>query len=91
MKIEVCEHLVASWLRHCKGCQIVQTNWRPSPVMAHIDDDERAKLTSFVEAVKVIVNDADLDRASPISENVDKQLYYPKCRMFFADRYMARR
>lgn len=27
MKIEIAESLVASWLRHEKGCQIVQTNW----------------------------------------------------------------
>jgi hypothetical protein len=33
MKIEMCEQAVASWLRHIKECQIVETNWSPSPMM----------------------------------------------------------
>ena len=32
MKIELGESLVYSWMRHVKGCQIVQTNWKMSPV-----------------------------------------------------------
>lgn len=31
MKIEVEESLLYSWLRHVKGCQIVQLNWKVSP------------------------------------------------------------
>ncbi len=31
MKIEIGESLFYSWLRHVKGCQIVQTNWKVSP------------------------------------------------------------
>ncbi len=31
MKIEIGESLVYSWLRHVKQCQVVQTNWKPSP------------------------------------------------------------
>lgn len=31
MKIEMGESLFYSWLRHVKGCQIVQTNWKASP------------------------------------------------------------
>lgn len=30
MKIEIGESLVYSWLRHVKGCEIVQTNWKAS-------------------------------------------------------------
>jgi len=30
MNIEMGESLVASWLKHVKKCQIVQTNWKPS-------------------------------------------------------------
>lgn len=30
MKIEIGESLFYSWLRHVKGCQIVQTNWKAS-------------------------------------------------------------
>ena len=31
MKIEMGESLFYSWLRHIKGCQVVQTNWKASP------------------------------------------------------------
>ena len=31
MTIEMGESLVASWLKHVKYCQIVQTNWKYSP------------------------------------------------------------
>ncbi len=31
MKIEMAEHLVRTWLKHVKGCQIVELNWKPSP------------------------------------------------------------
>lgn len=61
MKIEICEQIIASWLKHCKGCQIVQTNWCPSPLTLHIDEDSRTKLTAFIEAVKEKVSDGDLD------------------------------
>lgn len=32
MKIEVCEQMLAAWLRYVKECQVVETNWRPFPV-----------------------------------------------------------
>jgi len=31
LKIEMGESLFYSWLRHVKECQVVQTNWKPSP------------------------------------------------------------
>lgn len=31
MKIEIGESAIYSWLRHIKGCKIVQTNWKISP------------------------------------------------------------
>jgi len=30
MKVEMCESLFYSWLRHVKECQVVQTNWKIS-------------------------------------------------------------
>ena len=30
MKIEIGESLLLSWLRHTRGCQLVQMNWKPS-------------------------------------------------------------
>lgn len=42
MKIEMCESLFYSWLRHVKGCQLVQTNWKPSPVWT-VENRERVE------------------------------------------------
>ena len=44
MKIEMCESLIYSWLRHVKGCQIVQTNWKPSPTWTIENMDKAEKL-----------------------------------------------
>jgi hypothetical protein len=43
MKIEIGESLFYSWLRHFKGCQVVQTNWKPSPEWKwqHVESLER--------------------------------------------------
>ena len=30
MKIEMGESLMRSWLRHVKGCQLAELNWKPS-------------------------------------------------------------
>lgn len=32
MKIEIGESLVRTWVRHCKGCQLAELNWKPSPM-----------------------------------------------------------
>jgi hypothetical protein len=39
MKIEIGESLFYSWLRHVKQCQIVQTNWKSSPVLEALNID----------------------------------------------------
>lgn len=39
MKIEMGESLFYSWLRHVKECQVVQTNWKPSPSWQLQDED----------------------------------------------------
>jgi hypothetical protein len=39
MKIEMGESLFYSWLRHVKECQVVQTNWKPSPSWLLRDED----------------------------------------------------
>lgn len=31
MKIEIGESLVRTWVRHCRGCQLAELNWKPSP------------------------------------------------------------
>ncbi len=48
MKIEIGESLFYSWLRHVKGCQVVQTNWKPSPEW---DLQHKESLERFMHAV----------------------------------------
>jgi hypothetical protein len=54
MKVEVGESLVASWLRHVKGCKVVQTNWKASPAWEHHNEVHRIALgiqTCFSDAL----------------------------------------
>ena len=44
MKLEMGESLFYSWLRHVKGCQIVQTNWKISSSWQRKHDDDLEKL-----------------------------------------------
>ena len=44
MKIEAGESLFLSWLRHVKECQLVQTNWKPSPQWELKNEDILDKL-----------------------------------------------
>jgi hypothetical protein len=32
MKVEIGESLVRTWVRHCRGCQLAELNWKPSPI-----------------------------------------------------------
>ncbi len=47
MKVEMGESLFYSWLRHVKACQVVQTNWKPSPSW---ELHNEAKLSAFMKA-----------------------------------------
>jgi hypothetical protein len=49
MKIEICESLVSSWLRHVQGCLVTQTSWKPSPTWSIARERE---LTETFEAVR---------------------------------------
>ena len=40
MKIEIAESMLYSWLRHCKGCQIVQTNFKVSRFWQQYNESE---------------------------------------------------
>jgi len=48
MKIEMGESLFYSWLRHVKECQIVQTNWKPSPSWQLQNETEIERFMSIV-------------------------------------------
>lgn len=43
MKIEIGESLCASWLKHVKGCQIVQTNWKCPDFENTLNDEKKIK------------------------------------------------
>lgn len=40
MKIEMCESLMLSWLKHAKNCKITQLNWKPSENWQVFNEDE---------------------------------------------------
>ena len=56
MKIEIGESLGYSYLRHVKGCWLVQTNWKPSPHWPIIEDTE---LEETFRAMKERFDDAE--------------------------------
>lgn len=60
MKIEICEQAISSWLTHIKNCQIVQTNWRPSP-LKKITSEELNSVNDFVEEIKKFAEENNLD------------------------------
>lgn len=60
MKIEICEQMIASWLQHIKGCQIVQTNWSPSPCSEIADEDINA-VANFVADINNYLGEEDID------------------------------
>ncbi|CAN8141347.1 hypothetical protein THIOSC15_2890008 [uncultured Thiomicrorhabdus sp.] len=40
MKIEVAESMLQSWLKHIVGCEIVQSNWKPSNIWDYEEYEE---------------------------------------------------
>ena len=62
MKIEVCEQMLSAWLKHVKGCQIVQTNWSPSPVFIEaFAENNLDTINGFVEEIKKFAAENNLD------------------------------
>lgn len=49
MKIEMGESLFYSWLRHVKECQVVQTNWKPSPTWQLQSEDELKRFMGITD------------------------------------------
>ena len=57
MKIEICEQMVQSWLQHYKQCEIVQTNWKISPLrLRGISDADIAELERFMKEFQKQLN-----------------------------------
>ena len=62
MKIEVCEQMLAAWLNHIKGCQLVQTNWIPSPVaVENLSEETLTSIGEFVSAINRFSEENNLD------------------------------
>ena len=58
MKIEICEQMVQSWLQHYKQCEIVQTNWKVSPLrLRGISDADIADLEKFMKKFQDHLNE----------------------------------
>ncbi len=54
MKIEICEQMLHTWLRHCKLCEIAQTNWKVSPLyIKTISKSDKDYIQAFIEEVKI--------------------------------------
>ncbi len=49
MKIEIGESLCVSWLKHVKGCQIVQSNWKIASLDVLDDENILKKIFSFYQ------------------------------------------
>ena len=73
MKIEVCEHAIAAWLTHVKGCQIVQINWKPSPLATYSQEDMK-DIEGFVEEIRKFSAEKGLDilKKSTLSQMVQQ-------------------
>lgn len=50
MKIEIAENMLYSWLRHCKCCQIVQTNFKASSFWPKNNEQEMEALFNLFQA-----------------------------------------
>ena len=57
MKIEICEQMVQSWLLNCKLCEVVQTNWKKSPLY-NVSDPQYVDVLNFVTQIETEINAA---------------------------------
>lgn len=76
MKIEICEQMVQSWLQHYKQCEIVQTNWKISPLrLRGISDADIAELERFMKEFQEQLNQILEDETkAALQESVDEEL-----------------
>ncbi|HNX15673.1 MAG TPA: hypothetical protein PK854_12490 [Oscillospiraceae bacterium] len=91
MKIEIGESLVLSWLKHIKGCQMVQTNWKVSSQwsLGHMDVLEKLMERSsafFMDkygydlykgssGLKQVLTQAEIDVMGVSFENEEQNVY----------------
>lgn len=68
MKIEMGESIVYSWLKHCKGCGIVQLNWKPSP--SSVEDSDKRVQALMSKAQKMFGDFSNLFKKNKASQLV---------------------
>lgn len=76
MKIEICEQMVQSWLQHYKQCEIVQTNWKVSPLrLRSVTDSDIADLEKFMKDFQEQLNcDLEDETKAALQEAMDEEL-----------------
>ena len=60
MKLEVGESLSLSWLRHVRGCQVVQLNWKISPKALGLFLADRGKYEAVQEVFAAAIRGIQL-------------------------------
>lgn len=65
MKIEICESLITSWLKHINGCQVIEQNWKISPLW-----DQTIPSKDMKEVFNEVKDDFDKEDLDFISNNV---------------------
>ena len=75
MKIEIGESLIYSWLRHAKGCQIVQTNWKPSIKSWELQNEEM--LQSLMEQSSILFQGEYEAKVFKGNSSLSQQLIVP--------------
>ena len=77
MKIEICEQMVQSWLHHIKQCEIVQTNWKVSPLrLRGISDADIDALGKFMKEFQEELNQILQDETkATLQEYLDEDTF----------------
>lgn len=80
MKIEIGESLMYSWMRHVKGCRVVQLNWKTSPCW-DVSPDDKQLMEVFFSKVKDVFSEDGFDVFRQ-ANGVDQSLKQVECDVF---------
>ena len=74
MKIEMGESLMQSWLKHIKGCEFSQLNWKPSEVWKTKQNDFK-DIYIGVKGIYEKINNKDFFNTLNLKEITDKKIF----------------
>ena len=77
MQIDIAESLLASWLRHERKCQIVQTNWK-APAWQYSEEKKKNLMDSFSKITDYFSNKYDVTIFKKV-DNIDSLLKVVEC------------